>query len=694
MRVVTRAKATVSSTTADSSNSDTDLGATLLLTVHDCGNREHELHLHLQTPKSAPTPVSALALMDQLIASPPPATVPVPKACVPVVRADGAPPLKKLPSIFCDLDGVLADFVQGVRYVTAEKGCPEGYVPEMLGDTKMWKALQKVQGFLSGGKGGGREMEAGTASKAVPPARLASAAAAHDQESTTGKSARTESVTGTSTSTATSTSTSSASSSSSSSGQVASLFSTGAGKPVQISSERLKKAEELLAEDGDPGAPSTAPSVAISPAVLSETATVQAGVVEGAPETLSVPVRKGGFFAALPWCDGAQELWRFISAQRRPEPQAQPQFQTKQVSQLRNQTRPPPARVAILTALPRGKWAEPQKREWCATYLVDPMHTTSSPSPTSIPGLEVGLGDVEVLTCMRSQKQRYALETLAKGDDALLIDDNKFTCSEWRARGGLAIHHTTGPEGVKETIRRLREMGYADPEQTRPSTTNAVKAIAVSAATGQAERDQGGEHAEQMDIVPREPGAEAGAEGGTELKKAKDQATNEDGRSALAVAGAMVAGGTAAEDDISLEKAFNSSLQLVARTPPSDPEQLSPVAATAVDAGASISGIDRAALVLQLLYEPASREGGEVVGLAAEASKGSAKEECLRRLHALVKPKVFSFKVRTTGEDESCDASPEILGVASEQQQVSVGSGNSGEFEEFDDFDYEALGCF
>lgn len=77
----------------------------------------------------------------------------------------------------------------------------------------------------------------------------------------------------------------------------------------------------------------------------------------------------------------------------------------------------------ILTGLPIGKWAEPQKRVWCAREL----------GP-----------DVKVITCMARDKH-----TFAKPGD-VLIDDRLKAKAEWERVGGIFIHHKSAIESLRE----------------------------------------------------------------------------------------------------------------------------------------------------------------------------------------------------------------------------------------------------
>ena len=83
----------------------------------------------------------------------------------------------------------------------------------------------------------------------------------------------------------------------------------------------------------------------------------------------------------------------------------------------------------VLTGLPMGEWAPPQKVAWCKTNLV--------PSPC-------------VITCMRNEKQQFS----SYGN--ILIDDNERSCKEWSSRGGDAVFHD--PQDIPKTIKELNSI--------------------------------------------------------------------------------------------------------------------------------------------------------------------------------------------------------------------------------------------
>lgn len=81
----------------------------------------------------------------------------------------------------------------------------------------------------------------------------------------------------------------------------------------------------------------------------------------------------------------------------------------------------------ILTGLPMGNWAEPQKRTWCARMLGE---------------------SVPVITCMARDKHKYAKP------GSVLIDDREKARSEWERVGGVFILHTS----TESSLRQLNEL--------------------------------------------------------------------------------------------------------------------------------------------------------------------------------------------------------------------------------------------
>lgn len=78
----------------------------------------------------------------------------------------------------------------------------------------------------------------------------------------------------------------------------------------------------------------------------------------------------------------------------------------------------------ILTGLPRGGWAAPQKVEWAALHF---------------PG-------TRIITCMAADKRDHC----AEGD--VLVDDTLKHRHLWEGAGGIFVHH----RDVDETLAELR----------------------------------------------------------------------------------------------------------------------------------------------------------------------------------------------------------------------------------------------
>jgi hypothetical protein len=81
----------------------------------------------------------------------------------------------------------------------------------------------------------------------------------------------------------------------------------------------------------------------------------------------------------------------------------------------------------ILTGLPQGNWAEPQKRAWGAQHF---PHTT-------------------MICCMSKNKRNH----MQPGD--VLVDDWPKYKDLWEEAGGIFVLHTS----AKESITKLKELG-------------------------------------------------------------------------------------------------------------------------------------------------------------------------------------------------------------------------------------------
>lgn len=80
----------------------------------------------------------------------------------------------------------------------------------------------------------------------------------------------------------------------------------------------------------------------------------------------------------------------------------------------------------ILTGLPRGNWAAPQKVRWAAEHF---------------PG-------TRIITCMAVDKRKHA-----QGDD-ILVDDQLKHAHLWESAGGIFVHH----RDAASTIAKLRQL--------------------------------------------------------------------------------------------------------------------------------------------------------------------------------------------------------------------------------------------
>lgn len=95
-----------------------------------------------------------------------------------------------------------------------------------------------------------------------------------------------------------------------------------------------------------------------------------------------------------------------------------------------------PFRPTILTGLPMGGWAEPQKRAWVARVLG---------------------ADVPVVACLSRDKHRWS------GPGHVLVDDRLDLCRAWEAAGGVFVHHAD----AASSIAALRALGFGEPGAAR-----------------------------------------------------------------------------------------------------------------------------------------------------------------------------------------------------------------------------------
>lgn len=111
--------------------------------------------------------------------------------------------------------------------------------------------------------------------------------------------------------------------------------------------------------------------------------------------------READFFATLEMMIGARDLWDYCR----------------------------PFKPTILTGIPRGAWAAPQKRRWVAAVLGE---------------------NVEVITCLSAEKHRWS------GPGHVLVDDREKQRAAWEGAGGhFILHRTPG-----ESIQALKAAGW------------------------------------------------------------------------------------------------------------------------------------------------------------------------------------------------------------------------------------------
>ena len=87
------------------------------------------------------------------------------------------------------------------------------------------------------------------------------------------------------------------------------------------------------------------------------------------------------------------------------------------------------------------------------------LSTPSHRMPESMPGkrkwIRKNLGSVGQINLVpRHEKQRFAVDEA--GNPNILIDDYIKNIKEWRAKGGIGVHHTS----ALNTIKQLKQLGF------------------------------------------------------------------------------------------------------------------------------------------------------------------------------------------------------------------------------------------
>eukprot|EP01084_Bolivina_argentea_P267532 454145_1 len=127
-----------------------------------------------------------------------------------------------------------------------------------------------------------------------------------------------------------------------------------------------------------------------------------------------------GFYDTLQWTKNGPELWEMIK-------DLQP---------------------TILTGLPRGGWAEKQKRMWCKENLGE---------------------HVPVICCWSKEKHLHS------GDGCILIDDRLSLKGNWTSRGGMFVHHTDTQPSIEFIKVMLAQENFIGDTTTTTSSALSVK---------------------------------------------------------------------------------------------------------------------------------------------------------------------------------------------------------------------------
>lgn len=89
-----------------------------------------------------------------------------------------------------------------------------------------------------------------------------------------------------------------------------------------------------------------------------------------------------------------------------------------------------PMRPTILTGIPRGTWAAPQKRNWVKKHL----------------------GNPPIITCNSWEKHSKAMEHMGTDNlqGAILIDDRIKAAEAWTGAGGTFVHHRNAAKSIQD----------------------------------------------------------------------------------------------------------------------------------------------------------------------------------------------------------------------------------------------------
>jgi len=166
----------------------------------------------------------------------------------------------------------------------------------------------------------------------------------------------------------------------------------------------------------------------------------------------AVQQTRTGFFATLPWAPGGQALWNAIK-----------------------QIQPTPT---ILTGVPRGTWAQPQKEQWCREKLLTDQEKREGKV-------------VNMITCNSSQKPQAAQ---AKPGD-ILIDDSERLQQNWQDVCGdrnFIWHQSATLGGIRataKTVLTLVERGLLSPRVLKCTIAELREEVDMRGTLDQADLD-------------------------------------------------------------------------------------------------------------------------------------------------------------------------------------------------------------
>ncbi|MEM5948427.1 hypothetical protein WKV44_07700 [Spirochaetia bacterium 38H-sp] len=107
------------------------------------------------------------------------------------------------------------------------------------------------------------------------------------------------------------------------------------------------------------------------------------------------------FYANLEWTRDGKKLWEYVKHHN----------------------------PVILTGLPLGSWAKPQKLAWCRKNLGE---------------------NIPVLTCFSKDKAKTAKQKTPQDHIPILIDDREELRESWEKEGGIFIHHKTAESSIQK----------------------------------------------------------------------------------------------------------------------------------------------------------------------------------------------------------------------------------------------------